>query len=287
MKNIFFIILLSSGSCIIQAQNVGIGTTNPQKILHIDAAKNNASAPPAPPARDIRNDDDFSVGATGNVSIGTITPVTRLDIRSADIINPQDAIGIGNTTQTANDAGAGALKYYPSAPAAPEFIDGHISYSDAVSWSELEARIPNDFVYAVNASGQSLANNATTKIANWTETEDVNGSFDPVTGEFTAVKNGNYLVSFTYATAASSLGNNTRAEAIISTDSTSPNTNTVFKCVNSYPGPNVSIPASGQCSGIFNLNKGDKISVSILNQLNSAKTLHSDSAYTSLSIFGI
>lgn len=287
MKNILFTIMLFSGLNILSAQNVGIGTTSPQKVLHIDAAKNNSAAAPAPPARDTRNDDDVTVSNTGNVSVGNISPATRLDIRSANIQNPQDAIGIGNTTQAANAAGAGALKYYSVTPSSPDFANGKIGYSDGSSWLELQARVPNDFVQASNASGQALPSGTTTQITNWTETEDVNNSFNPATGTFTAIKSGAYLVTFTYTIAASNLGSDTRMEALINTNSASPQTNTVFKCVNSFPGANANVQATGQCSGIFNLTKGDNITVSALNGFGANKNLDSDASYTTLSIFGI
>lgn len=56
---------------------VGINTINPQAILHVDGAKDNAvtGAPTA-----AQQGNDFVVSSTGNVGIGTVTPQKKLDV---------------------------------------------------------------------------------------------------------------------------------------------------------------------------------------------------------------
>ncbi|MBK1895273.1 hypothetical protein [Chryseobacterium paridis] len=56
---------------------VGIGTTNPQAVLHVDGAKDNAVTG-APTATQAAN--DFVVTSTGNVGIGNVDPQRSLDV---------------------------------------------------------------------------------------------------------------------------------------------------------------------------------------------------------------
>jgi hypothetical protein len=73
-KSIIFCCLFFS---VFYYSQVGIGTTNPQAILHVDGAKDNA-ATGAPTAAQEAN--DFVVTATGNVGIGNANPQKSLDI---------------------------------------------------------------------------------------------------------------------------------------------------------------------------------------------------------------
>ncbi|WP_261513084.1 hypothetical protein [Chryseobacterium paludis] len=56
---------------------VGIGTTNPQAVLHVDGAKDNAVTG-APTAAQEAN--DFVVTASGNVGVGNANPQRSLDV---------------------------------------------------------------------------------------------------------------------------------------------------------------------------------------------------------------
>lgn len=58
---------------------VGVDTSNPQGIFHVDGKKNNPStgSPSASQAL-----DDFVVKASGNVGIGTTTPGSKIEINS-------------------------------------------------------------------------------------------------------------------------------------------------------------------------------------------------------------
>ncbi|SUJ01472.1 Uncharacterised protein [Sphingobacterium spiritivorum] len=61
------------GVAVLQAQQTGINTKNPQTVLHVDAKKDNSPV--------IQEADDFVVTSSGNVGIGTISPTHKLDIR--------------------------------------------------------------------------------------------------------------------------------------------------------------------------------------------------------------
>lgn len=270
MKN-NFLLLLILGSCPVFAQKIGIGTTNPENQIHIDSKNNTVNG--------IANTyyDDVAVSSTGQLGVGSIAPKTRLDLRSDENLNE---FGLGGTTQTASEAKAGAVRYNSSTK--------DLSYSDGVNWISLAHKAPNDFVDAGNSSGQSLASATSTTITNWTSNTDVNNSFVPSTGIFSASKNGVYIVNFNYTLKSSIIGNNSRIEAIIQTNSASTSTIKTFRCVGSYPGNNTfSNTISGGCSGIFNLNAGDQITVALLNGLGAAKNLDNDKTLTSLNIFGL
>ncbi|MDT3407727.1 UNVERIFIED_CONTAM: hypothetical protein QE387_002044 [Pseudacidovorax intermedius] len=216
------------------------------------------------------------VTQTGNLGVGTKSPKTRLDLRSGENLN---ALGIGSSTQTAADAKAGALRYNSGTK--------DLSYSDGNSWVPLAYKSTNDFVDAKNSSQQSFSNGVKTDMTSWTENNDVNGSFNPATGVFTASKSGIYVVSFTFSFASGSISNDSRYESTIETNSTAA-TNKIFRCVGSYPGTNtIANRVAGGCSGIFNLNQGDQIKTAVNQNLGSTKSLDADGTNTSLSIFGL
>ncbi|MEG0925595.1 hypothetical protein [Chryseobacterium sp.] len=262
--------LIIFGSLEVNAQ-VGINMSAPERVLHVDGQKNTSVSVPS------TYYDDVVVTSTGNMGVGTKSPKTRLDLRSQEKVN---AIGVGGTSQTAAAAKAGALRY--------NFGTQDLSYSNGTSWVTLAHKVSNDFVDAENASGQSFSNNIQTPVTGWTKKTDVNSSFNAGTGTFIASKTGVYVVSFTFSLASGSVANDSRYETLIQTNSTSAPTNTVFKCVGSYPGNNtIGNRIAGNCSGIFNLIKGDNITVSLNQKLGSAKTLDADATLTSLSIFGL
>ncbi|WP_294231449.1 hypothetical protein [uncultured Chryseobacterium sp.] len=253
------------------AQNVGIGTKNPEKPLHVDSRKNNPQVPSSDAAYYY---DDVVISEKGYLGIGTKDPVTRVDVRSKDDDN---AIAFGNTSQTAANAGPGAIRYNGN----------NIEYSDGTTWNILPVSIPNAFVLASKASGQSVNDNTTTTITNWAESKDFTESFDPATGNFSANKDGRYLVTFNFEFQTAILGTNAYVEAIINSNRTNNNIQT-FKCISSYPGSsNSNIPASGACSAIFNLKQNDIVNVQIKNATGGSKAISSDPAKTTLTIFGI
>lgn len=88
------IILLLSNICIAQ---IGINTENPRALLHIDGASTAATTNPSSgigtAAQAI---DDIVITNLGNIGIGTINPITKLDIVSQ---TAGGAIKIADTTQ--------------------------------------------------------------------------------------------------------------------------------------------------------------------------------------------
>lgn len=270
MKKRLALIVMITGSWFIKAQ-IGINMSAPEAILHVDGQKNTAPTVPA------SYYDDVVVTSSGNMGVGTKTPKTRLDLRSEEHLN---ALGLGGTSQTASAAKAGAMRYNSGTQ--------DLSYSNGTAWVPLAHKAPNDFVDAENASAQSFTSGTQSTVINWTKKTDVNGSFNSGTGTFVASKTGIYIVAFTFSLASGTIANDSRYETLIQTNSVSSATNKVFKCVGSYPGTNtLSNRVAGNCSGIFNLNQGDQITVSLNQALGTAKTLDTDASLTSLSIFGL
>ncbi|MCZ4245929.1 hypothetical protein [Pedobacter punctiformis] len=244
------------------AQKTGIGTRNPvaSSTMHIDGAKNNATAPAA-----TKNNDDVVVMADGKLGIGTITPVTRVDLRSND---QKGIIGLGtNTGQTAVQAGAGAIRY-------SNILPGVLEYSDGEKWIPLPQVPPiKALVLANNKTLQIIADNNTSQyVTGWLAVKndpDVDpGGFTPgipnfnlLNGTFTAPRDAFYIVSFNITLATANIPNNSRFETIIESN-TSTNNIQAFKSVNSYPGFNTPVPnniVSGNCNAIFNLKAGNTI----------------------------
>lgn len=86
-------------------------------------------------------------------------------------------------------------------PADPE--NGDIIYNSANSqfekyengaWSSFSSAPSVVSVSARNSSGQSIANNLTTTLTNWTEISDASGAFNATTGIFTAPSAGLYNI---------------------------------------------------------------------------------------------
>ncbi|AZB09209.1 hypothetical protein EG344_10435 [Chryseobacterium sp. G0162] len=270
MKKQLILALLMCGSVWMSAQ-VGINMSTPERILHVDGLKNTSASTLS------SYYDDVVITSSGNMGVGTKTPKTRLDLRSGERLN---AMGIGGTVQTAAAAKAGALRYNSGTQ--------DLSYSNGTSWISLAHKTSNDFVDAENSSAQNFTDGVPSAITGWTERTDVNDSFNASTGIFTASKTGVYVVSFSISLASGNIGNDSRYETLIQTNSASSSTNKVFKCVGSYPGNNtIENRVAGNCSGIFNLNQGDNITVSLNQKLGSSKTLDTDATLTSLSIFGL
>lgn len=99
MKNIFFIVamlFILTTECISQ---IGINTTNPKALLHIDGASSVATTnPETGNVTSVHAIDDVVITDLGNVGIGTISPSVKLDINSTSV----GAIKITDTTEGIN-----------------------------------------------------------------------------------------------------------------------------------------------------------------------------------------
>ncbi|WP_428070499.1 hypothetical protein [Chryseobacterium gambrini] len=170
---------------------VGINTSNPQKKFHVDGNRDN---PATGIPNNIQTANDFTIDSNGNVGVGTITPLVKLDLRSAGSNN---SLAIGNTTQTATQVSAGAVRYAP-------VNGGVIQYSDGTAWFQLKTPDieKTNVVARIRAAAfqaqYQFPYNTDKKVTQFEEFTDNKNAFDPSSGEFTAPRNGIYLLTLTY-----------------------------------------------------------------------------------------
>jgi hypothetical protein len=177
-------------SSLLNAQ-IGISTSNPLGILHVDGAKDNtASATPA------QISNDLIITNTGFIGAGVSNPVVKLDMRSAGL---QNAVGLGSTTMTASAAGAGAVRYEPT--------QAKFQVSDGNVWEAAIILPTKAVVVARLTSPFSVPYNTDVNITGWDEIRDLSNSFDPVTGIFTAPRTGVYTFLMTYNFVSGSIVN--------------------------------------------------------------------------------
>lgn len=266
-----FVLFFSSGKI---AAQVGLFTNTPLQPLQIDAGKDNGSSPDA-----AKLSNDVVVSSTGNLGVGVLNPITKVDLRSAD---NKGLIGLGTGTQTPSESGIGAIRYNSG---------GFLEYSDGEQWIALPLTPPTKaLVNAYKSSAQSIGSNSTVYLSGWTETVDLgttpNGDFNPSTGIFTAPRDGFYLVSFNITLDNGNIPKNTFIETAIESDRNIENIQT-YKTINSYPAFQagaVSNYISGNCNAIFNLKSGNTIKFSVKHNIGSARNTLNDGKFNNLSI---
>ena len=190
MKNLNYLIkgILISGCLSFNFMNaqVGINTSNPQAMFHVDGGLDN---PASGNITSVQAANDMVITSSGELGIGTLSPAVKIDARSTD--NTDNSIGIGETSQAASAAGGGAVRYNP-------LNGGKMQYSDGIVWQDLIST-PTKAVVVANIEAASFAikipYQVSTGILGWNEITDPTGDFTPETGTFTAPRTGVYLVS--------------------------------------------------------------------------------------------
>ncbi|WP_131701441.1 hypothetical protein [Chryseobacterium sp. FH2] len=92
-KNILLLSMITFSSMALA--QIGINTSNPQGVFHIDGAKDNPATGIPTSTQQL---NDFALLNNGNVGIGTVAPTNKLDIRSTT----NGAVKIADGTQAAN-----------------------------------------------------------------------------------------------------------------------------------------------------------------------------------------
>ncbi|MBB6370003.1 hypothetical protein [Chryseobacterium shigense] len=267
MKNLYKLLVFFL-SFSVQAQT-GVFTKDPMQPFHIDGAKDNTSIPPS--ASQIIN--DVVVTSDGKLGVGILNPKTKVDVRSGD---PKSIIGLGTSTQTAAEAGGGAIRYGSG---------NIIQYSDGAAWHNLPMTLPpKALVLANKSSALTLNNNATTLVNGWNVVTDSQSNFNGTT--FTAPRNGFYIVSFNITLADSNIAQNSRIETIIESNNATNNIQT-YRSVNSYPAWDVSTVGNivgGNCTAIFNLSAGNTIQFKVYHNFGSNRGINTANSGTNNSI---
>lgn len=237
------------------AQNTGVFIQDPTNPLHVNAASNSLSTT-----------DDVVISNSGNIGVGVVSPITKVDLRSSD---QKGIIGIGtNASQTASDAKAGAIRYN---------ISGYLEYSDGDNWIPLYSTAPTKaLINVAKTSAQTVNSGADTYIVGWdTPTVDTtSGAFVPTSGTFTAPRDGFYLVAVTITLSSATIANNTYMQTSIVSNQVTDNI-PVYKTVNAYPAFQAATRSnniSGSCNAIFNLKAGNTIRFQVFQNTTTNRT---------------
>lgn len=104
-KNYYALLIGLFGSVILSAQ-VGINTSNPKAMFHVDGGKdNNTTGTPTV----TQQANDFAITTTGNVGIGTITPGKKLHVKSTSDPVQFEGLSQGNNNDNILTADANGV----------------------------------------------------------------------------------------------------------------------------------------------------------------------------------
>lgn len=173
-KIIFIACLYSTPLLFAQVGNVGVNTINPQQILHIDGASTVATTnPSAGMITPLQASDDVVIDTYGNLGIGRIDPVTKLDIKSLTA----GAIRINDGTERL----------------------GRVLVSDADGNTEWKQMSNTWYAYLADAALPHLAAATVRKYTNYVTgyiSNQLLGEANTVTGEITVPFTGMYTITF-------------------------------------------------------------------------------------------
>lgn len=252
-----FMILMFLFTTISLFSQVGINTEIPQGMLHVDGKKDNQSPPTTEQAG-----NDFVVTTNGNVGVGTITPAVKLDLRSTSNLN--NALGIGSTSKTAEAVGAGTIRYV-------DVSGGKLQVSDGVQWMDIYSTPKKSFVVArIRTADKAIkfTYNIASVLANWEVTNDVSGSFNGTSGEFTAPRDGVYTFSFAYDFVQE--GSTFLANSSVESQFVKNNNLIEVKCLKTYGKSTRGAQAGGNCVSSMKLNENDKVVVKLLQRIDNS-----------------
>ncbi|UKB78344.1 hypothetical protein [Chryseobacterium sp. MEBOG07] len=288
-----------------QNKNLGINTTNPQSLLHIDGLTDNPKIGTV--ISTAQQSNDIIVNTNGKMGVGNINPKVKLDIRDAN--NANSEIGIGDTDLSASISGEGAFKYDKATKT--------MQYSNGLVWVKLASQIMKAVVIANKTSStcnkgtpagpvsSNLPPYTVNYLTDWVEKYDNLNSFDPINGSFKAPNDGVYVASFTVAldptiisNAGSNNGSFAQVEAVWeqydnTNGLTAGNIVNRVKCAVTFPANTSNVPATyanpinvgSNCTSSFYLRTGERILPVIYISVNgSNNTLISSGNYNNLTI---
>lgn len=233
----------------IQAQ-IGINTETPDAVLEV-LSSTSASTGKAFVTSNSDNYETMQIRNDGYIGVGASNPLVKLDLR-ADNLSKENAIGIGYTTLTAANAGAGAIRYDETSKT--------LQYSDGETWLTLQANPAKAMVIARNSSGQALTSVngvASSRLTKWTKSYDKTGSFDAATGFFVAPRNGVYSASVTAVFQTNSMSSGAQYELTLTGGSVS------LKTVVPYLSGVTSINLTNTCKALFYLTAGQQLQAGV------------------------
>lgn len=259
-KELYSILILFLISSVVVFGQTGVQTKQSQGVLHIDGQKDNSGVPTQ---NQRKNDVVFT--EDGYLGVGILNPDTRVDIRSGE---QTSIVGIGQTSRTAVEVGAGVLRYNE--------VDDMMEYSDGLNWYPLsDMPPPKAVVVATKTSTQTFANNSGTTITNFNTVEDNYNAFNNSSGVFTAPREGYYYVSLNYTLSSGVVNNNSYIESVI-VSSNSQNNIKDYRGLNSFPGFHSNytpqIEVAGNATALFYLKEGDTVHFRIYHTLGRSKT---------------
>lgn len=259
-KELYSILILFLISSVVVFGQTGVQTKQSQGVLHIDGQKDNSGVPTQ---NQRKNDVVFT--EDGYLGVGILNPDTRVDIRSGE---QTSIVGIGQTSRTAVEVGAGVLRYNE--------VDDMMEYSDGLNWYPLsDMPPPKAVVVATKTNTQTFANNSGTTITNFNTVEDNYNAFNNSSGVFTAPREGYYYVSLNYTLSSGVVNNNSYIESVI-VSSNSQNNIKEYRGLNSFPGFHTNytpqIEVAGNATALFYLKEGDTVHFSIYHTLGGPKT---------------
>lgn len=247
------IVLLLVNTCVLA--QVGINTEDVRADLHI-YSNGNTENKEALLIYNSANSVVLTVKNNGYVGIGTAAPKVKLDLEGG----VSNTLGLGNTTQTASQAQAGAIRYV-NAPT-PQ-----LQFSNGTNWIHLLTVPIKAFVIAENTAGQIITSAGSAKdITNWNFKKDVNSNFNFVTGVFTAQRTGIYIATVSITLDSSFANADSQYELVLTGGGIGYNSLVSYLKAGASIRPNY-------CKGIFFLQANETISVKIYQNTGVSKTL--------------